>query len=74
MWIFKIIGFETQQKVEFIPQSAGFAPAKCGDCPIKIWPQSAKTQSAGPQSAGFMCKYKFSIITEKILKSIFSAH
>ena len=51
---FKIIGYKTQQSVGFRPQSAGFTPAKCGDCPIKIWPQSAKTQSAGEQSAGFM--------------------
>ena len=36
-------------------QSAGFPTAKCGVCPIKIRPQSAKTQSAGEQSAGFMC-------------------
>ena len=55
MGIYKLIGCKTQQSLEFTPQSAGFTPAKCGDCPIKIWPQSAKTQSAGPQSAGFMC-------------------
>ena len=50
------------QKISFLKmncyktqQSAGFPTAKCGVCPIKIRPQSAKTQSAGEQSAGFMC-------------------
>ena len=38
---------------------------------IKNWPQSVKTQSAGPQSVGFMCTANSQYLTYSYVKVAF---